>query len=127
MFYFKMMFGVENRIKLKMPLRIKIRFSIRYFWYFEFLEFLGYLFSFEFGPSETHNSKYCRTKSIQHLFQVRISLNSFLWDRVRFRFSDLVYLLTLVSTFMDYCLLYTKWVRSIWGHQFTRLSIFIWA
>ena len=53
---------------------------------------IGYPFKFGFGSDNTHNPKYRKTRSIRYLCRVRIGSGSVLSDRVRFGFSDSVYL-----------------------------------
>ena len=53
---------------------------------------IRYPFRFGFGSDKTHNSKYHKIISIRYLCQVQIDSDSFLSDRIRFRFSGLVYL-----------------------------------
>ena len=48
-------------------------------------------FGFGFGLDKTHNTKCRKTRDIPYLYQVHISLNSFLSDLIRFKFLNSIH------------------------------------
>ena len=85
---------------------------------------IGYPFRSGFGSDNTHNPIYQKTGSIRYLCRVRIGSDSFLSDRVRFGFSDSVYLPSPMVELLNMAFVcYVDFYKVQYGRVFFRRAI----